>query len=359
MRLDRVDDNTHELTTFILPLLDSRLYEQVADALAKVETGRRLDVPILSPVPYMIFSLNVSDDLRISLSKMLAGSLMQYTSVNPEIFDSIGSGIHLAVQDSTPIVALGSGDIWGALDKDMLRMEGFDSFLPFLLSLMTQPATVLIELADPDQVKDFLSEAVVRSAEGGGEGELHRLQDKEAWIYSLNVVDMFRLHLRVEIRNNYLLISNLPWSTQLEINGVAEAELNGAQLQLNLNEITQQLPALHTKVFTDYRKAAVDGMGYLYPLLITGVADTVPEAIARHSVVFGFKPVHPDTGQWLWRDSYLESTEFGSAFQPTQPEFRPGQKDFGLFPRLEMISVNVQLEDSGLRTRIRWRAVEE
>jgi len=359
IRLNRVDDNTHELTMFILPLLDSRLYEQVTVALASVETGRRLDVPILSPVPSMIFSLNVSDDLRISLSKMLAGSLVQYTSVNPEIFDSIGSGVHLAVQDSTPIVALGSGDIWGVLDKNMLRMEGFDSFLPFLLSLMTQPATVLIQLAEPDQVKDFLNEAVTRSAEGGGEGELHRLQDKEAWIYSLNVVDMFRLHLRVEIKNNYLLISNMPWSTQVGISGVAEAELSGAQLQLNLNEITQQLPALHTKVFTDYRKAAVDGMGYLYPLLITGVADTVPEAIARHSAIFGFKPVHPDTGQWLWRDSYLESTEFGSAFRPTQPEFSPGQKDFGLFPRLETISVNMQLEDSGLRTRIRWRAVEE
>lgn len=305
----------------------------------------------------MVFSLNVSDDLRVRLSQKLASALVQYTSINPEIFDSIGSGIHLAVQDSTPVVALGSGDIWGALNDDMLRMEGFESFLPFLLSLMTQPATVLIELAEPTHVKNFLNDAVVRRSGGESRGEFHRLQDKEAWVYSLNILDMFQLHLLVEIKSGYLLISNLPWSTQLAITDIVEMDLNGAQLQFNLNEMTQQLPALHTKVFTDYRTAAVDGMGYLYPFLATGVAETVPEAIEKHFEIFGFSPIHPHTGQWEWQDSQLESTEFGTALRPVQPEYRNGQKDFGVFPALEMISINTQLENSGLRTRIRWRTV--
>jgi len=358
VRLDKVNATTQEISTFVLPLLDSQLYDQVREALATVESGRHLRVPVMSPNPSMVFSLNVSDDLRVMLSKELASTLVQYTSVDPDIFDSIGSGIHLAVQDSTPIVALGSGDIWGALNSEMLRMEGFESFLPFLLSLMTQPATVLIELAEPAHVKDFLNDAVLRRSNGGRQGEFHRLQDKEAWVYSLNVLDMFQLHLRVEIKNGYLLISNLPWSTQLEITDIVEMDLNGAQLQLNLNEITQQLPALHTKVFTDYRTAAVDGMGYLYPFLATGVADTVPEAIAKHFAVFGFNPVHPHTGRWEWRDNELESTEFGTALRPVQPEFHKGQKDFGVFPTLQTISINTQLEDSGMRARIRWVTVD-
>jgi len=83
----------------VLPLLDSRLYDQVRDALATVESGRRLRVPVMNPSPSMVFSLNVSDDLRVMLSKKLASTLLQYTSVNPDIFDSMGSGIHLAVQD--------------------------------------------------------------------------------------------------------------------------------------------------------------------------------------------------------------------------------------------------------------------
>jgi len=357
VRLDKVDTKTREISTFILPLLESQLYDQVKEALATVESGRPLHVPVMSPRPSMVFSLNVSDDLRISLSQKLASALVQYTSINPDIFDSIGSGVHLAVQDSTPVVALGSGDIWGALNGDMLLMEGFESFLPFLFSLMTQPATVLIELAEPTHVKDFLNDAVVRRSDGESQGEFHRLQDKEAWVYSLNILDMFQLHLLVEIKSGYLLISNLPWSTQLAITEIVEMDLNGAQLQLNLNEMTQQLPALHTKVFTDYRRAAVDGMGHLYPLLATGVAETVPEAIEKHLEVFGFSPIHPYKGQWEWRDSQLQSTEFGTALRPVQPEFREGQMDFGVFPALEMIGINTQLESSGLRTRIRWRTV--
>jgi len=357
VRLDRVDTNTREISVFILPLLNSQLYDQVKQTLASVESGRQLHVPVMSPTPSMVLSLNVSDDLRVWLSQKLAGALVQYTSVNPDIFDSIGSGIHLALQDSTPLVALGSGDIWGALNDDMLRLQGFESFLPFLWSLMTQPATVLIELADPTQVKDFLNDAVVRRSDGGSRGEFHRLKDKEAWVYSLNMLDMFQLHLLVEIKSGYLLISNMPWSTQLAITDNVEMDLNGAQLQLNLNEMTQQLPALHTKVFTDYRTAAVDGMGYLYPFLAAGVAKTVPEAIEKHFEVFGFGPVHPYTGQWEWHDSQLESTEFGTALRPVQPEYRNGQKDFGVFPTLEMINISTQLENSGLRTRIRWRQV--
>lgn len=357
VRLDKVDANTQEISTFILPLLDSQLYDQVKEALTTLESGRQLQVPVLSPNPSMVLSLNVSDDLRVSLSQKLAGALVQYTSINPDIFDSIGSGIHLALQDSTPVVALGSGDIWGALNDDMLRLEGLESFLPFLLSLMTQPATVLIELAEPTQVKDFLNDAVIHRSDGGSRGEFHRLQDQEAWVYSLNMLDMFQLHLLVEMKSGYLLISNMPWSTQLAVTDIVEIDLNGAQLQLNLNEMTQQLPALHTKVFTDYRTAAVDGMGYLYPFLATGVAESVPEAIEKHFEVFGFSPVHPYTGQWEWRDSQLESTEFGTALRPVQPEYRNGQKDFGVFPTLEMISINTQLENNGLRTRIRWRTV--
>ena len=38
-----------------------------------------------------------------------------------------------------------------------------------------------------------------------------------------------------------------------------------------------------------------------------------------------------------------------------QPEHQPGEKDFGLFPSIERIAVNMQLEQSGMRARVRWR----
>ncbi len=358
VRLDRAGDD-YEIQSFILPLLDSRIYNEVRDALVTDTTGQALAVPSVTPSPSMMLSLNVNDDLRVGLSQTLADMLVEYTSVDPEIFDSIGSGIHLAVQDSTPIVALGGGDVWGAVSKEMLNLEGFDSFLPFMASIATQPSTIMIELADPDKVRKFLSDAVVRRAEIGGSGELHKLQGREAWIYTLNVANIVQIHLRLEIQGNYFLISNLPWTTAVSIGPGTETPLNGAQLTLDLSRIEKQLPALHTKVFSDYRAAAVDGMGYIYPLLAAGVADSVRQAIDRHGEIFGFRPVHPSRGEWLWRDSYLESTEFGTAMRPVQPAYVEGDRSFGVFPELDRIDVNMQLENTGLRATIAWRKASQ
>ncbi len=356
IRLDEVGENAFEMQSFILPLLDSRVYGEVRDALVTNSTASELAIPSVTPAPSMMLSLNVNDDLRVGLSQGLADMLVEYTSVDPEIFDSIGSGIHLAVQDSTPIVALGGGDVWGAVSKEMLNLEGFDSFVPFMASVATQPSTIMIELTDPGKVQQFLSEAVVSRAEDGGDGELHKVQDREAWIYTYNVMDIVQIHLRLEIQDRYLLISNLPWTTAVSVGPALATPLNGAQLTLDLSRVDKQLPALHTKIFTDYRAAAVDGMGYIYPLIAAGVADSVGQAVDRHREIFGFSPVHPSHGAWLWRDSYLESTEFGTAQRPVQPGFTEGDRDFGLFPELSRISVNMQLEDTGLRAIVSWKS---
>jgi hypothetical protein len=36
-------------------------------------------------------------------------------------------------------------------------------------------------------------------------------------------------------------------------------------------------------------------------------------------------------------------------------EFRPGDRDFGIFPDIDSMSVNMQLEDTGLRAHLRWK----
>jgi hypothetical protein len=354
IRLNKVDERSFELSTFILPLPDSRLYNQVRDVLATMEGGSPLRVPELHPQPALMLSINMSDDQRIDLSKELAGALVKYTSVDPDIFDSVGSAIHLAVQDSSPIVALGSGDVRGAFSEDVLRMEGLNSFLPFLLSLVTQPTTILVELADPEKVQGFLRDAVLRRSAGGGDGEFYQLEGQETWIYTFDVADVAKVHLRVAIADGYLMVSNLPWSQNVSVGKLAETALNGARLRINLDTITRQLPALHIKTFSGYRTAAVDGMGYLYPLLASGVADSVDEAIEKHASLFGFRPVHPVSGSWSWQNGELESSVFGTALQPVQPGYVAGDRDFGLFPQLDALDVNVQLEETGMRTQIRW-----
>lgn len=200
----------------------------------------------------------------------------------------------------------------------------------------------------------FLRDAM-SGRSNSGESQFHQVKGEDAWIYSVSVFDMVQLHLRVAVENDYLVISNLPWSPKAAQTGTVTESLNGARLQLNLSAISQQLPALHTSSYSEYRVAAVDGMGYLYPLLASGSAHTVSEALDKHLALFGFKPVHPGSGEWLWQDGEVVSSTFGSPKNPVQPPYVPGDRNFGLFPALDSVEVSAQLEDKGLRTRIRWR----
>jgi hypothetical protein len=354
MRLDRFNEDTFELSTLILPLSDSDLYNAVGNALTSAGSGLRLRVPELNPAPFLTFSVNLSDSMRLQLVDVLTDILEEFTSLSPSIFDELSSTIHVAVQDSSPIVAVGSGDILGALSEDLLQLEGFEPFLPIFVSLVTQPASVLIELADPARVSSALEEAVLRRGDGAL-GDLHRLQGEDAWIFSFSLFDVVQVHLRVAVEGDYLVVSNLPWSARATQTGVAEEPLNGARLDLDFTAIAELLPALHTKAYRDYRIAAVDGMGYLYPLLASGIAKTVAEAQAEHLELFGFKPVHPSSGRWQWSNGELSSSMFGTAAHPVQPPYSAGDRNFGLFPMLRGLEVGMQLEDAGLRARIRWQ----
>ena len=356
MRLDDAGQETLELTTFILPLLASEIYDEVTQLMATEKEGPPLKVPSLTPKPPFLLSANLSDSLRIQLTEKLTGALVQYTSVSPAIFDSFGSTIHFAIQDSRPIIAFGSGEILGAFGEEVFFAGGeISSLLPALLSVLSRPCKLLVELKDPSQVLSFLEQAGLHRSLSGGQGELYKVGGRDAWVYKLTLFDMIQLHLGVEIENGYLVINNLPWSQHTRVENVAPAPLNGARLQLNLGSVSEQLPALHTKVFGDYRSTAIEGMGYLYPLLTSGLASTVAEAEEKHLSLFGFKPVHPEVGTWLWQEGELKSSVFGSVVRSIQPPFQAGNRDFGLFRNIDLLSVNMQLEDTGLRARVRWR----
>ncbi len=358
MRMDSTDDHNFELTTFILPLLDSELYNQLRTVVVTTrKEGAPLKVPALSPKPVLMLSLDLNDSTRLKLMEGLAGALVRYTSVSPEILDSLGSGVHFAILDSEPIAALGSGDILGALgSEDVMRLNvSGDSLIPFLLSVITRPCKLLVELENPSKVLNFLRQASVHRSVKGGEGELYQVKGKDAWIYKVDIERMIQLHLGLAVENGYLVISNFPWSQPGIVSGNSQGALNGALLELNLAAVRQQLPALHTKTYSDYRRDAIEGMGYLYPLLVSGIASGVPEALEKHFTLFGFKPVHPTGGDWRWEDGEVKSSIFGTAERPVQPEFEEGNRDFGLFQKIDQVSVSMQFEDAGLRTKIRWR----
>ena len=111
MRLDDAPGGALELSTFILPLADSEMYNGVRAILESKDKGAPLKVPVVSPEPVMELSLNLSDESWVSLSGTLHEMFSQYTGISPAIFDVMGPGLHLAVQDPDPIITLGTTDL--------------------------------------------------------------------------------------------------------------------------------------------------------------------------------------------------------------------------------------------------------
>ncbi len=356
MRLDDTGEGA-ELTTFILPLLDSRLYDQVREVLANAEDGVPLRVPELTPKPVLMCSLNLGEKAWLGLTKGLYEALAGYTHIDPVIIDYLGPAVHLAVGDTDPIISLGSGDILGAFGGDVLEVRGAMMAIPPALSLLTRPSKVLVELKDEEKVLDILRRrpAVDRPLrrERGFQVEFYKLEDRDAWVCTLSVMGLVKLRYGISVENGYLVISNMPWSQRTGIGAVRPAPLNGALLRLNPGEVESELAALFMTAGEQQRAGAVQGIGYLYPLLLSA-SKTPEEAAAQHARLFGFTPVHPGPGEWMWQGGEIESTAFGNIINPRQPSHKPSDREFGLLRGLGHLSLNMQLEETGLRARLHW-----
>lgn len=357
IRLDETEGGSFELSTFILPLVESQLYNQVRAIVATLENGKPLKTPHFARPPVLMLSLNLSQEgWKQVAHRFFSDFFRQFDPTLPDYFGPA----HLAIADSDPIIALGSGDVFGAMGVNNTAIRGdWMFFISTMLSVLTRPCALVVELTDPQQVLVILRQSPHNYSLGFSSPwqpsfTTIRIEGRDAWVYNINILNVIQLNFGVEVQGNYLVITNLPWSQHPSVTAATAAPLNGALLQVNPGAVDQQLPALHTSAMAQEREAAMQSIGYLYPLLSSG-SQTPEEAAAVHAKLFGFKPLHPASGEWLWRDGVLASSVFGTPRSLKQPDYRPGSRDFGMLPAgMDRISVNMQFEDAGLRTIVRW-----
>ena len=355
MRLDDAPGGALEMTTFILPLVDSQLYTQLRGVLETHEKKTTLRVPRLAPEPVLQMSLNLSDESWVAISSGWSEMFSQYTGINPEIFDLMGSGLHIAVQDADPVISLGTSDLLGAFGGASMGAR-LDILTPFALSLLTRPCKIFIELEDAPRALGILRRAT-RSAPRFGPGlpvVFRQIEGRDAWMYTIGVPGIAVLRLGLEIQNGYLVLSNIPWSDAMRITSVEPRPLNGAAIQVTPDSVRQGLAALFATQAEHDQMAALASMGSLLPFLQT-LAAAPDDAASRHAALFGATPLHPGSGAWLWRDGQLESSRFGSGTRWKVPAFKPESGDFGLFRGATVLDMNMQFEQGGLRAIARWK----
>ncbi|HKV99951.1 MAG TPA: hypothetical protein VJN96_09005 [Vicinamibacterales bacterium] len=360
MRLDDAPGGALELSTFILPLADSQMYNGLRDVLQSKEKGAPLKVPAVSPEPVMQLSLNLSDESWVGLSGTLHQMFSEYTGISPAIFDVMGPGLHLAVQDSDPIITLGTTDLLGAFGTTTLGPgTGANLALSFALSVFTRPCKIMIELQDPKRAVEILRQATKTGLAHpqrrmtDGVIEFRQIEGRDAWVYMLGVPGLATFRLGVEVQNGYLVFTNIPWSQPMTLTSEAR-DLNGAAIRLAPGAVKQGLAGLFATQSEQDQKAALASMAALLPLLESGVSATPDEAVAAHAAIFGSKPLHPKNGAWMWKNGVLESSAYGSATHWKAPIYKPEMGDFGLFDGVSLVNLNMQFEQGGLRAVVRW-----
>ncbi|MCP4104989.1 MAG: hypothetical protein GY749_05565 [Desulfobacteraceae bacterium] len=362
VRLDDQSDGSLEATTFILPLIDNSIYDSIREVLKKQEDGIPLQLPELSPKPVTMLSLNLTEESWIELAKDMAADFFeQHTAVSPSILDDMGPGLHLAVHDADPVIALGSGDILGVFSGRPVFTGDELLFAPVILSILTRPCTLIVETREPEKARQILRQASRasfrkrwQSSFFHPEYEFYQINGKDEWILLVDIMGTIKLRYGIEVQKNFIMIRNIPWSNTDRIVNVENAVLNGARLTAFPKSCDLQLPGLNTSASERNRKAALRGTSLLYPLAASGFA-TIENILEKHNQLFGFKPVHPTDGQWRWKNNHLESTVFGSVFQQKQPGSDMKDRKLGLLKDIEYLSVSMQFEDTGLRTILRWK----
>jgi len=355
VRLDRTGETGASLTTFILPLLDSQVYEGVRTVLADKDSKTPLRVPRVEPAPVLTLSANLTAEAWIEVLDEIEDLFTRFTRIDPSLLDRLGPGAHLCVMDANPIISLGSGDILGAFGGRMMQ-RGVGMAAP-AFTLLTRPCKLMVELDDPDAVRDILNRAAAGMPRTRGwfevDTDFYRAAERDAWGFDLSVAGVVKLRFGVEVQDKYLVISNLPSGNPVHVTRGKTEPLNGAAIRVAPAAVNKELGALYASAQENRRTAAVQGMAYLYPLMVSG-SPTTGDAAARHAALFGFAPVHPAGGAWVWENGELRSTLYGTSTHARQPEHKPGERDFGLLGGIEEFGVNLQLEDTGLRTLLRW-----
>ena len=360
VRVDDTPDGSLEATTFILPLVDNSIYNALKASLSTREDAVVLKTPEVSPRPVLMLSVNLGEKgWRELLREGMTEVLSRYSHVSPAVLDDLGPSLHLAIHDADPVIALGSGDMLGIFNANMLGGRNQMMSIPLILSVLTRPCTLIIETRDPVKTRQFLRQsatAALKAPRRGREvrGEFYQIENRDAWVFALDIMGVAKLRYGLEIQGNFVMVRNIPWSNKDTIVRVDEARLNGAKLQVCPAACKLQLPGLYTAASDGYRSAAVQGMAHLYPLVASGHA-TVGSGAEKHAALFGFRPAHPGDGQWLWQSYQLTSSRYGSPRRQRQPGYSEGDRKFGLMKDIEHLSINMQFEDTGLRTAIRWK----
>lgn len=345
-RLDAKADGRQELETFVLPLLDSSIYQSMRSVLTQK-----------GPLPWPRWHKPMVAELGVRLALVEGGALPRSFAEVSETLAQVGTGVVVAAfPDAAPIIATGNGSPATILEADPFNQRnGLVGLGALGLGLFTRPVVIAFELKDPEQTRKSLRDVVYRLLPPafwqGGELDAHLTSEPDGSLQlRLGFLRLASMRFTLRVEDRWLLLSNdasLPASL---VTGTDSGESFAASLRLNPEALDRGLPAAFQAAVEGESRSAFAAMAWLGPWLRMG--GDVKAAQAESHRLLGVAPLLGQNA--LLPGRWLEHREYGRPTRPTMP-LRDPAKDFGLLEGVREPKVDMRFEDTGLRARITWR----
>ena len=357
IRLNKDSEHKIEVSTFILPLINNSIYEELKEFIIADKNAKPLSIPTLTPEPVAQLSFNLNKKVwQSGMDKFLNEFFNKVVGVPSRVTDYFDSNIHLALADTDPIIEIGNGSLGGGFGMfSGSRRRMMQPALGFIGSLFTRPSAIMIGLTDAKKVTTILNQVSSNPRSlprAFATNQFYRIAGKDAWHYVIDFEGVIKMRFGIEVKGNYLMITNQPLSYNPNIVKTDIALNNGVRLQLNPSAAIKQRASLYVSATQQQSKAAMIGINTLYPLMLSG-SETIEDAKQQLKNQLGFQPKHPDKGEWKWENGELNSSIFGNIRQKIQPEYK-SENEFGVLQKIDNVDINMQFENDGLRANVQW-----
>jgi hypothetical protein len=362
VRLDVAADGGQALETFILPLLDSSIYRELARELAP-EARPSMHAPRWS------FPASVEASLQLpekSLEEAAGGARIPHeleeagVVIPADVLDSIVPTLHVAYPDAAPILQVGGGSAFGVLAAPTERGEV--AAIPMLVAGLTRPMVLAVELKDPERVRRALDRMISPAASPRPRGRRDDFRVRLArdaddrLIVSADLFGIVTLRHTLRVEDRWLVLANDTTLPAKLIAGAHELRGAAASVALQPGALRLGLPSAWQAASDAEADAAWAAQHWLAPWLSAGA--TVAEAQGASRALLGTAPVLEGDALLPGPNQRFEHRRYGTPWRPKLPPLETA-RDFGLFEGIQEARVELAFEQDGLRTRVTWRGATE
>ncbi len=350
LRLDAPKDGTLTLETFILPLIDSSIYNDM-QAWFIGEDGEDASVkPLLmpqyskEPVASLAMNANFSKlDGVYYFSREL-----QLWGVE-DLLAALDDQVVLSLQDSDPVLQTAFPALNTLGERNFLGFGGEEMFLfPVVSSLLTRPCDLAVRIREGQEatVRKMLRTLLISRTEEWFSMESVFIPDSKTVLVSWTVLGIARIEYAVTVENGWLHISNHPWTPVLIAGSKPIGEAH-AGVNLALSEMKSGLPQALSAAQSKFRKSVYASGSQLIPWMMAYAVDA-PAAARMQQAALGYATPVPEAVSIDIRQ--FTTKPYGSWVSQEEPTLQ--FSDNGMFSGIQNMQLWFRFEDDGLRSRV-------